>query len=140
MSLKIRYILDTNVVVSGLLFDNSKPAIALQYTFQHGELLLSLELLEEIAEVLSRDKFKRYITNDEREEFLETLLERADLIEVVDTVEECRDPKDNHILELALSGEANIIVTGDKDLLVMNPFRNIEIMSVEQFLVILELS
>ena len=60
MSLKRRYILilDTNVVVSGLLFDNSKPAIALQYTFQHGELLLSLELLEEIAEVLSRDKFK----------------------------------------------------------------------------------
>ncbi len=140
MSLKTRYILDTNVVVSGLLFDNSKPAIALQYTFQHGELLLSLELLEEIAEVLSREKFKRYITNDEREEFLETLLERANLIEVVDTVEECRDPKDNHILELALSGEANIIVTGDKDLLVMNPFRNIEIMSVEQFLVILELS
>jgi putative PIN family toxin of toxin-antitoxin system len=140
VSLKTRYILDTNVVVSGLLFDNSKPAIALQYTFQHGELLLSLELLEEIAEVLSREKFKRYITNDEREEFLETLLERANLIEVVDTVEECRDPKDNHILELALSGEANIIVTGDKDLLVMNPFRNIEIMSVEQFLVILELS
>ncbi len=140
MSLKTRYILDTNVVVSGLLFNNSKPAIALQYTFQHGEFLLSLELLEEIAEVLSRDKFKRYITNDEREEFLETLLERANLIEVVDTVEECRDPKDNHILELALSGETNIIVTGDKDLLVMNPFRNIEIMSVEQFLVILELS
>ena len=140
MSLKTRYILDTNVVVSGLLFDNSKPAIALQYIFQHGEFLLSLELLEEIAEVLSRDKFKRYITNDEREEFLETLLERANLIEVVDTVEECRDPKDNHILELALSGEANIIVTGDKDLLVMNPFRNIEIMSVEQFLVILEFS
>jgi putative PIN family toxin of toxin-antitoxin system len=140
VSLKTRYILDTNVVVSGLLFNNSKPAIALQYTFQHGEFLLSLELLEEIAEVLSRDKFKRYITNDEREEFLETLLERANLIEVVDTVEECRDPKDNHILELALSGETNIIVTGDKDLLVMNPFRNIEIMSVEQFLVILELS
>lgn len=140
MSLKTRYILDTNVVVSGLLFDKSKPAIALQYTFQHGELLLSLELLEEIAEVLSREKFKRYITNDEREEFLETLLERANLIEVVDTVEECRDPKDNHILELALSGEASIIVTGDKDLLIMNPFRNIKIMSVEQFLIISDLS
>lgn len=140
MSPKTRYILDTNVMISGLLFDNSKPAIALQYAFQHGELLLSLELLEEIAEVLSRDKFKRYITNDEREEFLETLLERANLIEVVDTVEECRDPKDNHILELALSGEANIIITGDKDLLIMNPFRNIEIISVEQFFVILKFS
>ncbi|WP_079680589.1 putative toxin-antitoxin system toxin component, PIN family [Planktothrix sp. PCC 11201] len=53
------------------------------------------------------------------------------------SIEECRDPKDNKYLELAVSGNADYIITGDKDLLVLNPFRAISIITVDQFLLLI---
>jgi putative PIN family toxin of toxin-antitoxin system len=63
---KIRYVFDTNVIVSALLFANGKPAQALRYGLANGEVLLSLELLEELNEVLGRKKFDRYLASEER--------------------------------------------------------------------------
>ncbi len=134
MSSLVRCVFDTNVIISALLFENSKPAQAFQYALANGEVLLSLDLLEELNEVLGRKKFNRYVTNEEREEFLETLIERAVLIEIVENIQECRDPKDDKVLELALNGEAQYIITGDRDLLVLNPFRNVKVITVEDFL------
>ena len=134
MSSLVRCVFDTNVIISALLFENSKPAQAFQYALANGEVLLSLDLLEELNEVLGRKKFNRYVTNEEREEFLETLIERAVLIEIVENIQECRDPKDDKVLELALNGEAQYIITGDRDLLVLNPFRNVRVITVEDFL------
>lgn len=142
MSNRVRYVFDTNVIISALLFENSKPDRAFQYALANGEVLLSLDLLEELNEVLGRKKFSKYVTNEEKEEFLETLIERAVLIEIVENVQECRDPKDDKILELALNGEAQYIITGgleeicfaDRDLLVLNPFRNVRVITVEDFL------
>jgi uncharacterized protein len=138
MSSKVRYVFDTNVIVSSLLFENSNPSKALRYAFNHGEVLLLLELLEELSEVLGREKFNRFVTSEERDEFLETFVERAFLIEVLEEVQECRDPKDDKILDLALSGQAECIVSGDKDLLVLNPFRGVTIVTAEEFLRALE--
>jgi uncharacterized protein len=139
MSSKVRYVFDTNVIVSALLFENSNPSKALRYAFNHGEVLLSLEVLEELSEVLGREKFNRFVTSEERDEFLETFVERALLVEVLEEVQECRDPKDDKILDLALSGQAECIVSGDKDLLVLNPFRGVKIVTAEAFLRALEL-
>lgn len=135
---KVRYVFDTNVIISSLLFEGSKPDLAMRYALKHGDILFSLELIEEIDEVLSRPKFAKYITDEEREEFLDGFIDRGILIEVVDIIQECRDPKDDKILELAMSGKADLIVSGDKDLLVLNPFRAISIQSVEQFLQIID--
>jgi uncharacterized protein len=93
-----------------------------------------LELLEELSDVLGRKKFNRFVTSEERDDFLETFVERAILVEVIEKVQECRDPKDDKILELALNGQAEYIVSGDKDLLVLNPFRDVKIVTVEEFL------
>ena len=134
MSNRVRYVFDTNVIISALLFENSKPAQAFQYALANGEILLSFDLLEELNEVLGRKKFNKYVTNEEREEFLEAIIERAVLIEIVENVQECRDPKDDKVLELALNGEAQYIITGDRDLLVLNPFRNLKVITVEDFL------
>lgn len=131
---KLRYVFDTNVIISSLLFDGSKPNLAIRYALQNGDILFSLELVEEVDEVLSRAKFRKYITEEEKEEFLDSFIDRGILIEVVDIIKECRDPKDDKILELSLSGKADLIISGDKDLLVLNPFRSIQIQSVEQFL------
>jgi len=127
----VRYVFDTNVIISSLLFEGSNPDLAIRYALQNGNILFSLELIEEIDEVLSRAKFRKYITDQEREEFLDSFIDRGILIEVVDVVKECRDAKDDKILELSLSGKADLIISGDKDLLVLNPFRSIQIQSVE---------
>jgi putative PIN family toxin of toxin-antitoxin system len=130
----MRYVFDTNVIVSALLFNSSKPAQALRYALENGELLLSLDLLEELNEVLERERFSRYVTSEEREEFLDVLVERAALVEIVETVEECRDRKDDKLLELALNGQAQYIITGDRDLLVLHPFRAVAVITVDAFL------
>ena len=62
------------------------------------------------------------------------LSETIQFIDVIEQINECRDPKDNKYLELAVSGKAECIVTGDDDLLVLNPFRGIEILTVQEFL------
>jgi putative PIN family toxin of toxin-antitoxin system len=134
MSNKIRYVFDTNTLVSALLFETSKPAIAFRYALKHGEILLSLELLEELSRVIRREKFNRYVTIEDREEFLETLIDRGVLIDLIIEVQVCRDPKDDQILQLALSGESEYIITGDQDLLVLHPFRGLKIVTAEEFL------
>jgi uncharacterized protein len=138
MKNEVRYVFDTNVLISALLFENSKPAQALRYALANGEVLLSLDLLEELNEVLGRERFNRYLTTEEREEFLEALIEQAVLVEITENVQECRDPKDDKVLELALNGEAQYIITGDRDLLVLNPFRDVLVITADEFLKTIE--
>jgi uncharacterized protein len=138
MTNNVRYVFDTNVIVSSLLFENGKPAQALRYALANGEVLLSLDLLEELNEVLGRKRFDRYITSEEREEFLEALIARAVLVKITMNVQECRDPKDDKVLELALNGEAQYIISGDKDLLVLHPFREVQVIAADEFLKMLE--
>jgi uncharacterized protein len=138
MTNNVRYVFDTNVIVSSLLFENGKPAQALRYALANGEVLLSLDLLEELNEVLGRKRFDRYVTSEEREEFLEALIARAVLVKITMNVQECRDPKDDKVLELALNGEAQYIISGDKDLLVLHPFREVQVIAADEFLKMLE--
>jgi uncharacterized protein len=135
---EVRYVFDTNVIISALLFENGKPAQVLRYALANGEVLLSLDLLEELNEVLGRARFNRYLTSEEREEFLEALIERAVLVEITENVQECRDPKDDKVLELALNGEAQFIISGDRDLLVLHPFRDVRVITADEFLKTIE--
>lgn len=138
MKNEVRYVFDTNVLISALLFENSKPAQAFQYALENGAVLLSLDLLEELNEVLGRERFNRYLTTEEREEFLEALIERAVLVEITESVRECRDPKDDKLLELALSGGAKYIISGDRDLLILHPFRDVLVLTADEFLETME--
>lgn len=133
----MRVVLDTNVLVSALLFERSVPAQAMFAAIDSGEILLSETLVNEIYEILQRKKFERYISAEQREEFLIALVQSAELVEITETITACRDPKDNHILELAVSGSAQVIVTGDSDLLVLNPFQEIQIVMPRDFLSII---
>jgi len=135
---EVRYVFDTNVIISALLFENSKPAQVLRYALENGEVLLSLDLLEELNEVLGRERFNQYVTSEEREEFLEALVERAVLVEITANVQECRDPKDDKVLELALNGEAQYIISGDRDLLVLHPFRDVLVITADELLKTIE--
>ena len=100
----------------------------------HGTILVSGELVGELIRVLGRDRFDRYVTREERDEFIESLIRESDLIEITEAVQVCRDLKDDRVLELAVNGNATYIVTGDADLLVLNPFRGVEIVTPAEFL------
>ena len=129
-----RYVFDTNILVSALLFENSKPGLAFRKALTRADVLMSQPVLEELNEVLSRPKCEQYVTAEEREGFLDTLMARTRLVVPGERIQICRDPKDDKFLELAASGRASCIITGDQDLLALNPFRGIKIRTANDFL------
>ena len=134
MTPRPRLVFDTNVIVSADLFDGSVPARALSLALDLGTLLISEALIEELRAVLSKPRFDRYATRSERDEFLRDLARETETVEITETVQACRDPNDDKILELAVNGRADYIVTGDDDLLMMDPFRGITIVRPAEFL------
>jgi putative PIN family toxin of toxin-antitoxin system len=125
---------DTNVLVSALLFAESVPARAFHAALDRGKVLLSQATLAELSAVLERKKFDRYLTREDREQFLTALVRDATFVEVIEEIRASRDPKDDKFLELAVSGSATCLVAGDEDLLVLHPFNGIPIMTPAQFL------
>jgi len=116
------------------LFAESIPGRAFYAALDRGKVLLSQTTLAELSDVLERKKFDRYVTRDDRERFLTSLVHGATFVEVIEEIHACRDPKDDKFLELAVSGSATCLVTGDEDLQVLHPFRGIPIMTPAQFL------
>ena len=129
-----RTVIDTSVIVSAVLLPQSAPRQAFDLATSRGALLVSIQTIAELEDVLRRPKFEKYIAEAQRLEFLAALLHIAEPTEVRDVVSECRDAKDNKFLELALSGSASHIISGDADLLVLHPFRGIEIVTPHTFL------
>lgn len=101
---------------------------------KRGEILFSASTLRELQEVLWRKKFDQYLTVEERKEFITNFVLHGTPVEPVEKITECRDPKDNKFLELAVSGNADFIISGDEDLLVLNPFRDIPILTPHEFI------
>ncbi|MCB0113081.1 MAG: putative toxin-antitoxin system toxin component, PIN family [Caldilineaceae bacterium] len=134
MSGKQRFVFDTNVVVSAFLFQSSAPGRALLVALEAGEVLLSAQIATELTTVLRREKFDRYISQQKRDRLLKALIQGCVLIDVTSSIDACRDPKDNMVLELAVSGAAHCIISGDEDLLTLNPFREILILKPVDFL------
>ncbi len=138
MKAEPRFVFDTNVIISALLFNDSTPGRALFRGIDEGEVLLSQELLEQITQVLMREKFDTYLARDERERLIAGLVQDATLLVPSCSLRAYRDPTDDRILELAVSGNARSITTGDKDLLVLHPFQGIEILTPALFLDLLD--
>jgi putative PIN family toxin of toxin-antitoxin system len=134
MKNKVRVAIDTNVAVSAVLLPLSVSRQAFDYVVLQAQLLVSEETLAELDEVFCRPKFNKYISQRLRLEFFAALVRKADVIQVTDVITDCRDNKDNKFLELAISGKASHIISGDNDLLVLNPFRDIIISSPATFL------
>ncbi|MFN9860325.1 MAG: putative toxin-antitoxin system toxin component, PIN family, partial [Pseudanabaena sp.] len=99
-----------------------------------GQILMSNEIIEELTDIFNRPKFDRYSSKQLRNEFLNAFLAIVENVQIVEKIAACRDRKDDKFLELAVNGKANYIITGDQDLLVLNPFQDIEIISVSDYL------
>ena len=132
-----RVVFDTNVLISAFLSSRGKPYACLTWVLLNGEILASRELLAELETSLARPKFARYATEATRNAYIADLWQNAALIPVVGTISVCRDPDDDKVLEIAVAGGADCIVTGDQDLLVLDPFQGIPILTPAAFLVAL---
>ena len=128
-----RFVVDTNVLVSHLLLPESIPGQALRFALTRGDLLVSDSTLTELAEVINRPKFDKYITKQDRRKFFEVLSPLCIRVEIIQLIQACRDPKDDKFLEVAINGSADFILTGDTDLLELHPFHEIPIYSPSQF-------
>jgi uncharacterized protein len=130
----MRCVVDTNVIVSASVFSLSVPRQAVEKVLRNSILLFSDFTMDELKDVLFRSKFDRYVSREERALFLAQLSTAAEFVEIIQLVAECRDPKDDKFLEVALNGGADVIVTGDADLLALHPWRAIAILSPAQYL------
>ena len=92
------------------------------------------DTLRELIETLLSPKFDRYVSRPRREALLDRLAPIVEIVEIVQQVRACRDPKDDKFLGLAVNGQANVIVTGDDDLLSLHPFRGIDILPPAAYL------
>jgi putative PIN family toxin of toxin-antitoxin system len=130
----MRCVIDTNVFVSAALFSPSIPRQAVSKALRGGLLLFSEHTKDELKEVLFRSKFDRYISREARAIFLSQIGTVVEFVQIIQLVRECRDPKDDKFLEVALNGRADVIITGDVDLLKMHPWREIAILSPAGYL------
>lgn len=127
-------VLDTNVLVSAALLPDSPSGRALRQVVLGHELAFSDATWDELHEVLNRSRFDRYFTQaGQRSGYLHALARIARWHHVLSTVSDCRDPKDNKFLELALDARAVAIVSGDNDLLCLHPWRGIAIVKPSTF-------
>jgi uncharacterized protein len=133
---EIKFVLDSNVLVSAALFKSSIARQAFNKVVVDGQVLMSESILAELQDVFSRSRFDKYLSIDLRTAFLADLLAVVGMVKITEVIAVCRDPKDNKFLELALSGHATSILSSDKDLLVLHPFQGIEIVTPADFLAI----
>jgi putative PIN family toxin of toxin-antitoxin system len=134
MTREPRVVIDTNVLVSFFLRRGSTPWRAVRDVLEHGELLVSDATLAELEEVLRRPRFDRYVSRTLREQFLTTLPEFATRVAIVERVKACQDPQDDKILEAAINGQADFLLTGDRALLAMKTFGSVAIVSPSGYL------
>ena len=134
MTLRQLLVVDTNALISRLLTPASTAGRAVRKAVDQDRLLASDATLEELVDVLSRSKFDPYITAAERQQFIRLLGRIAEPVIISHAIRICRDPRDDKILEVAVNGGADLIVTGDADLLVLNPFQGIPIIAPADYL------
>ncbi len=134
MSASRRMVVDTNVFISATLLPHSIPRQAVDRALDEGVLLLSEATMRELGDVLFRKKLDRYVSREDRKHLLRQLASTAEFVSIVHSIRECRDPQDDKFLEVALSGKADLILTGDADLVKLHPWREIPILSPAKYL------
>ena len=128
-----KLVVDTNLWIS-FLISRSYSKLDKILTSGSAILIFNNELLEEFVEVVERPKFKNIFSTSDIHKLLSEIHHFADFIEVKTTVDICRDKKDNFLLALCQDGNADFLLTGDEDLLIIKKFGKTRIMSITEYL------
>ena len=137
----MRAVVDTNVLVRALIKPQGTVGPVL-LRLRHGEytLLYAQPLLEELIDVLNRPRIRKkyHLTYQDIQTAVSVILLRGEAVAPTEQITACRDPKDDKFLEVAVAGKADVIVSGDQDLLVLHPFSGIPIVQPATFLHMLD--
>lgn len=128
------FVIDSNVLVSAFVFNSKKPNEVLRHCLFVGKVALSAEVFEECKTTLLDEKFKLLTPLTKRESSLSLFSRVCEMVVPTEKITSCRDADDNKFLELAVAANATCIITGDKDLLSLHPFRDISILTPADFL------
>jgi putative PIN family toxin of toxin-antitoxin system len=129
-----RIVIDTCVSISAAILPQSIAAKAFSLALSNFQLVVSESALAELVDVIYRKKFDGYLSDEARVAFLILLSQSSENIVVTTIINDCVDPKDNQFLSLAVDSGAKIIISGDPHLTIMNPYRDISIMSPREFI------
>ena len=132
----VKLVIDTNLWVSFVISNRQNILDSLLYSSKI-RILFSIELIEEIRTTIEKPKLQKYFTHNALEEMLTALDAFIDLIEVKSIVSVCRDVKDNFLLALCEDGKADYLVTGDKDLLVLEKHGTTKMITIVNFISII---
>jgi len=126
----MRIILDTNIWISYLI---SKELLWIDNFFKLNdfELLFSDRLLSEFFRVIQRPKIKKYFTKEKLDQLIDRFEDYGTMIEPKSKIQQCRDSNDDFLLELAIDGKADYLVTGDNDLLVLETIDDCKIITLK---------
>ena len=137
----LRAVLDTNVLISYLLTHRPPIATLIDVHVAREEVVLvtAPELLEELDRVLRYPRLQRYYRSEERTRFVAQLMVLSDLVELPEAIPRiCRDPDDDRVIACAVAGDADVIVSGDHDLLALGQVADIPVLSPADFLARIE--
>jgi len=129
----LNVVVDTNVFVSGLLAPSLNRDVIIALKNFKFNLIISIELFDELLDVVTRVKFRSILTHEVVYNLIEIIKTQAKFVNPRQKVSICRDIEDQKILECALEG-ADIIVSSDKDLLILNTFHSIPIITPKDFI------
>ncbi|MEM7127269.1 MAG: putative toxin-antitoxin system toxin component, PIN family [Chloroflexota bacterium] len=133
----MRVVLDTNILISAVIRPKGRVGGVLQH-LRDGTytILYDDRTLNELVDVLNRPRIrdKYELSEQDIQTVLSLILLRGDAVECRESINDCRDPKDNKFLEVAVAGQADAVVSGDDDLQSLHPFRSISILTPADFL------
>ena len=133
----MKIVLDTNVLISGLIKEGKPRDLILEILLNH-ELLISREILE-VAMIANEPRIRRYVDHKDITDFLRDLASSASIVKIKSKFRAVKqDPDDDTILRTAVDGRARLVVSGDSHLLDMKGFRGIRIVSVAEMLQMLK--
>lgn len=133
-----RLVIDTNVFISALLNPNGTPRKVINLAVNNYVILQNEATYKELETRVSKKKFDKYLSKEDRLSFLASLRKKSLLIETTHQTLICSDADDNKFLELAVSGVADYLITGDNDLLIIKNYQNIPIITPANFLSLVE--
>lgn len=134
MGTDLRVVVDTNVLISAALSLEGSSRKALDWVAEHATILSSGPAVQEFVSRMRRPKFEPYLNPEDREAYIEWIVRHTKPVEVTEQVQACRDPDDDKFLSLAVSGGADLIVSGDRDLRALHPFRGTPILAPDELL------
>ena len=130
----MRVVIDTNVLISAIFWTGKPKQLLNQVRLGRITFLTSAILLAELKEILTREDKPFKLSAEDAERVVAAMRDLAEIVEPQQRLSVCRDEGDNRVLECAVEGRAEWIVTGDGDLLDLKAFQGIPIVTVANFL------